>query len=89
MIEELMDLGLLIKIKIKIKNNKMKINLEKLHAFEKKNLESPISLNMIDNMIDNMINIIVSGQSGLIAKNTLLSLGILEKEKQPDQQLNS
>lgn len=84
MTAELVDLDLLIKIKIKI-NKKMKINLEKLHAFEEKNSESPISLNIISNMI----NMIVSGRSEIIAKNTLLSLGILEKEKQPDQQLNS
>lgn len=66
----------------------MKINFDKLKVFETTHADS-ISIGVINQMIEILIN--PAGtvtESTKISKNTLLSLGILEEEKEV-QQLNS
>lgn len=66
----------------------MKINLKKLKQLEMLYRESSISLNALHDMIEIVLRNSGGNFNGSIAINTLIDLGVLEKEKTV-QQLNS
>ena len=77
-----------------IKNNIMKINLEKLSKLENQYSNSPITLTALQNMVLTATSINFDGISSYcniagLALNTLSDLGVIEIPKTNPEQLNS